>query len=66
MRWVGDQLGNDGTMNNRFFAILVVVAIATVAIAPVIANDRRSRAGSDHCGLLKKYDKKAKTCRWKY
>lgn len=53
-------------MNKRLLIMLAVVAIATAVLAPVIAQDHRGRIGHESCGLMKKFDKKAKACRWRY
>jgi hypothetical protein len=53
-------------MDRPKFVILIAVVVVTALIAPVIANEQRSKSPARSCGMLKTFDKKSKTCMWKY
>lgn len=52
-------------MNKSPLALLALIVIAGVA-APVIASERLGMTGVGKCSIFAKYDKRSKTCRWKY
>ncbi len=53
-------------MNNTTIAILAAIVVAAVVLGPVIAGDGRPKNGAGKCAVLMHFDKKTKTCRWKY
>ncbi len=52
-------------MNKTPLALLALLVVAVVA-APVIAGERLGMIGVGKCALFMKYDKKSKSCRWRF
>ena len=52
-------------MNKTPLALLALIVVAAVA-APVIASERLGMAGVGKSSIFAKYDKKSKSCRWKF
>jgi hypothetical protein len=52
-------------MNKSTWALLALIIVVVVA-APVIAGEGRHKNGAGKCSILKQYDKRSKSCRWKF